>query len=109
MLMFLDAIELYKGNRLNAIEPDYSEYIDHKSIRRMSRVIRMSVASALQCLSKAKIINPDAIITGTAYGCLEDTGSFLTNMVIMDEDPLSPISFVQSTHNTIGAQIAFLL
>jgi 3-oxoacyl-[acyl-carrier-protein] synthase II len=106
---FLDEIEVYNGNRLNAIEPDYSEYIDHKSIRRMSRVIRMSVASALQCLSKAEITDPDAIITGTAYGCLEDTGSFLTNMVVMDEDPLSPISFVQSTHNTIGAQIALLL
>ena len=51
----------------------------------------------------------DAIVTGTAYGCLEDTGIFLKKMVEQKEEMLTPTAFIQSTHNTIGAQIALLL
>ena len=75
----------------------------------MSRIIKMSVASALACLKDAGIANPDAIITGTAYGCLEDTGIFLTNIIQENEEPVTPVAFVQSTHNTIGAQMALLI
>ncbi|WP_184547676.1 beta-ketoacyl synthase chain length factor [Mucilaginibacter sp. FT3.2] len=99
----------YEGNRLNCITPDYKEIIDPKLIRRMSRVIKMGVASAMACLQEAGIDNPDAIITGTAYGCLEDTGVFLSKMVERGEELLTPTSFIQSTHNTIGAQVALLL
>jgi len=106
---FLDDPAEYRTNRLTSIEPDYSEAIDPRSIRRMSRIIKMSVASALACLKDAGIANPDAIITGTAYGCLEDTGIFLTNIIQENEEPVTPIAFVQSTHNTIGAQMALLI
>jgi len=75
----------------------------------MSRIIRMGVAAAMECLQEAKITKPDAIVTGTAYGCLEDTGLFLTKMVEFNEDLLTPTAFIQSTHNTIGAQIGLML
>jgi 3-oxoacyl-[acyl-carrier-protein] synthase II len=107
--VFLDDPAEYKNNRLDSIEPDYNVAIDPRSIRRMSRIIKMSVASALACLKDAEITIPDAIVTGTAYGCLEDTGIFLTNMVQEDEEPVTPVAFVQSTHNTIGAQVALLI
>src|SRR5436190_15920142 len=99
----------YSGNRLACIEPDYKEFIDVKQIRRMSRIIRLGVAAAMECLQEAKVTKPDAIITGTAYGCLEDTGVFLTKMVEFNEDLLTPTAFIQSTHNTIGAQIGLIL
>lgn len=99
----------YNGNRLNAIEPDYKEFIDPKQIRRMSRIIRMGVAAAMECLQEAGIKQPDAIVTGTAYGCLEDTNAFLSKMVEFNEELLTPTSFIQSTHNTIGAQIGLML
>ena len=99
----------YTCNRLACIEPDYKEFIDHKQIRRMSRIIRMGVAAAMECLQEAGIKAPDAIVTGTAYGCLEDTNSFLSKMVEFKEELLTPTSFIQSTHNTIGAQIGLLL
>jgi len=99
----------YNTSRLKCIEPDYSKLIDVKYIRRMSRIIKMGVAAALRCLKDAGIDNPDAIITGTAYGCLEDTGIFLQKMVQNKEEMLTPTAFIQSTHNTIGAQIALLL
>lgn len=104
-----EAPVVYTGNRLAAIEPDYKEFIDPKQIRRMSRIIRMGVASAMECLQEANIKVPDAIVTGTAYGCLEDTNSFLSKMVEFNEELLTPTSFIQSTHNTIGAQIGLLL
>src|SRR5438105_1957800 len=106
---FLDEVVAYEGNRLNCITPDYKEIIDPKLIRRMSRVIKMGVASAMACLQDAGVTNPDAIITGTAYGCLEDTGIFLSKMVERGEELLTPTSFIQSTHNTIAAQVALLL
>ncbi len=99
----------YTGNRLACIEPDYKDFIDPKQIRRMSRIIRMGVAAAMECLQEAGVKVPDAIITGTAYGCLEDTNSFLSRMVEFNEELLTPTSFIQSTHNTIGAQIGLLL
>jgi 3-oxoacyl-[acyl-carrier-protein] synthase II len=99
----------YTGNRLACIEPDYKDFIDPKQIRRMSRIIRMGVAAAMECLLEAGIKIPDAIVTGTAYGCLEDTNSFLSKMVEFKEELLTPTAFIQSTHNTIGAQIGLLL
>ena len=99
----------YTGNRLACIEPDYKNFIDPKQIRRMSRIIRMGVAAAMECLQEAEIKVPDAIVTGTAYGCLEDTNSFLSKMVEFNEELLTPTSFIQSTHNTIGAQIGLML
>src|SRR4029079_11207934 len=96
----------YGGNRLSCVEPDYKTIIDIKLIRRMSRIIKMGVAAGIECLNEAGISVPDAITTGTAYGCLEDTGVFLSKMVEQNEELLTPTSFIQSTHNTVGAQIA---
>lgn len=75
----------------------------------MSRIVKMGVAAALDCLQAADIAVPDAIITGTAYGCLEDTGIFLERLIENNEELLTPIAFIQSTHNTVGAQIALVL
>ena len=97
------------GNRLKCVEPDYKTFIDVKLIRRMSRIIKMGVAAAMECLQEAGVAVPDAIVTGTAYGCLDDTGIFLTKMVEQQEELLAPTAFIQSTHNTVGAQIALML
>ncbi len=106
---FLEEVVSYTGNRLACIEPDYKDFIDAKLIRRMSRIIKMGVAAAMECLQEAEVTKPDAIVTGTAYGCLEDTVSFITKMVEYNEETLTPTAFIQSTHNTIGAQIGLML
>ncbi len=106
---FLTKSREYQDNILKVIEPDYKDIIDPKLIRRMSRIIRMGVAAASECLNEAGEKNPGAIITGTTYGCLEDTGIFLSRMLEQKEEMLSPTAFIQSTHNTIGAQIALML
>jgi 3-oxoacyl-(acyl-carrier-protein) synthase len=106
---FLKALTEYTDNRLSCIEPDYTGWIEPRAIRRMSRIIRMGVASAGLALKEAGLEKPDAIITGTALGCLEDTGIFLTKMIDNQEQALNPTPFIQSTHNTIGSQVALLL
>jgi 3-oxoacyl-(acyl-carrier-protein) synthase len=106
---FLTDLVEYTSDKLTCIEPDYKTRIDPKLIRRMSRIIKMGVASGIDCLQQAGIPVPDAIITGTAYGCLEDTNTFLSKMVQQNEEALAPTAFIQSTHNTISAQIALLL
>ena len=55
---FLAETVEYTGNRLSCIEPDYKDFIDAKLIRRMSRIIRMGVAAAMECLQEAGIKSP---------------------------------------------------
>jgi 3-oxoacyl-[acyl-carrier-protein] synthase II len=99
----------YLQSVLNCVEPDYNEWIDQRSIRRMSRVIRMGVTAANHALREAGITVPDAIITGTGFGCIVDTSLFLNKLIENNESALNPTPFIQSTHNTIGSQIALLL
>src|ERR1700712_1574232 len=75
----------------------------------MGHIIKMGVAAAKDCLNKANIEMPGAIITGTALGCMEDTITFLTRIVEEHEELLPPTAFIQSTHNTVAAQIALML
>ena len=89
-------------------EPEYANFIDPKQIRRMSRVIKMGVVSSILAMRDCEIEKPEAIIVGTTFGCLEDTYSFLSKLVLHKEDMLSPTAFIHSTHNTIAAQIALL-
>jgi 3-oxoacyl-[acyl-carrier-protein] synthase II len=106
---FLTDIVESTGTRLKAIEPDYKEFIDPKQIRRMSHVIKMGIAAAKSCLTQADVDMPGAVITGTALGCIADTVTFLTRIVEQEEEMLPPTAFIQSTHNTVAAQIALML
>ena len=87
-------------------KPNYRDYIDPKQLRRMSKIVRMGIVSAKEAMKDAGIDNPDAIITGTGMGCQIDTEKFLNSMIDNDEGLLTPTSFIQSTHNTVGGSIA---
>ncbi len=105
----LTEVTEYNGTRLGAIEPNYAEFIDPKLIRRMSHIIRMGVTAAIECLNEGNSNMPGAIISGTAYGSLADTVTFLTRLIELNEELLPPTAFIQSTHNTVAAQIALML
>lgn len=104
-----ERIVLPSSGRLDCIEPDYTDLIDARAIRRMSKIIRMGVATAALALKEAGIEKPEAIITGTGLGCVTDTTQFLTKLIENKEEALNPTPFIQSTHNTIASQIALLL
>jgi 3-oxoacyl-[acyl-carrier-protein] synthase II len=115
---FLEEPLSFESNRLKCIDPVYKDFIPAELLRRMSRIIKMGIAASKICLKDAGIgaeelsqrnIVPDAIITGTGLGCIEDTEKFLTSMINNKEEFLTPTSFIQSTHNTVAGQIALLL
>jgi len=106
---FLENPIEYTSEFMLSREPSYKEFIDPIQSRRMGRIIKMGIASAMTALKDAKVEMPDAIITGTGLGCLEDTEKFLTAMINNNEQFLTPTSFIQSTHNTVSGQIALLL
>jgi 3-oxoacyl-[acyl-carrier-protein] synthase II len=101
--------EYDKVRYLKCIEPQYKEFIDAMASRRMSRIIKMGVTSALKCLHDAGIKNPDVIVAGTGLGCIEDTEKFLNIMYTNEEKLLNPTNFIQSTHNTVASTIALML
>ena len=96
-------------SKLTAVEPDYKTHLNIPAARRMSRLIKMGVCSALQCLKDADVKVPDAVICGTGLGCMEDSEKFLASLIENNEQTLSPTSFIFSTHNTVAAQVALLL
>ena len=91
------------------VTPDYSDYIPAMERRRMSDVQKMSIACSLDCIQQAGIDQPDAIIVGTSMGCCVNIRSFLDKILSANGGPLSPTSFIVSTHNTVAGQIALLL
>ena len=89
-------------------EPSYKQYIPRKQLRRMSRAVRMGLTVAHKALEEAQPSAIDAIITGTAWGCVKDTEKFLETIIENNEQYLTPTAFVQSTHNTVAGQIALM-
>ena len=90
------------------IAPNYKDFIVPAALRRMSKMIRMSLACTKDCVNQSGIENPDAIIVGTGLGCLADTEKFLNNSLTI-KGLIPPTSFIQSTHNTIAGQISLEL
>lgn len=82
------------------------EFVSPMQSRRMGKLMKAATLSSLKALQEAGIDCPDAIITATAYGMLETSEKFLTEMVEKGEETLSPTLFMQSTHNTIGSAVA---
>jgi 3-oxoacyl-(acyl-carrier-protein) synthase len=93
-------------NVVAACKPDYKSYIKPAMIRRMANGVKMGVVASSLALYEAGIDLPKSIITGTGMGCLKDSEKFLKSIIDNKEEFLTPTAFIQSTHNTVGAQIA---
>jgi len=106
---FLEEIREYHNARLQSFDPDYKNYIKPIQLRRMSHLLKMGVTAAGICLHDADLEKPDAIITGTGLGMMEETEKFLNGILDNGEKLLNPTAFIQSTHNTVGAHIAVML
>ena len=105
---FLTEVMEYNTDYLKCIEPVYRTYIDPLQSRRMSRLIKMGIASAKMSMADAGCEMPDAIITGTGLGSVEDTEKILGELT-KEEKFLNPTPFIQSTYNTISSQVAIQL
>lgn len=106
---FLEDIISVEEKLARATHPNYKTFISPIASRRMATGVKMGIATAKTALEAAHLDMPDAIITGTGMGCIEDSEKFLNAIIDNDEQFLTPTSFIQSTHNTVGAQIALTL
>lgn len=104
---FLESVEINTTeNIVYAKQPSYKELIPPAAARRMAKGVKMGLAASTKALKEANVEVPDAIITGTGMGCIEDSEKFLKALIDNNEEYLTPTNFIQSTHNTVGAQIA---
>ena len=92
-----------------APEPDYRSLFSVLEARRMGRLLKRAVWTSDQALKQAGIAVPDAFLVGTDFGCIENSERFLSALKGIDDAPLRPTHFMQSTHNTIASLIAIRL
>ena len=103
---WMDSPVALSGEYLRSADPVFSDFIPPMQARRMGLLLKRAVVTSMDALSKSGISSPDAVITGTALGCMENTERFLGKICREGEEMLSPTDFMQSTHNTISSLIA---
>ncbi|MVT10744.1 beta-ketoacyl synthase chain length factor [Chitinophaga tropicalis] len=94
------------SNMLSCVEPDYRTFIPANSLRRMSRMLKIGLTTALKCMQDSGIAVPGAIVTGTGKGSLQDTERFIKEIRDYEERALNPTPFIQSTYNAVNGLIA---
>lgn len=97
---------LYNEQYVRAIDAEYKQYFTPNEARRLGKILKRALLASREVLKESGITNPDAIITGTGLGCIENTEIFLEKLVYEGEELLNPTHFMQSTHNTISSLIA---
>lgn len=105
---FSNPIQYVNGTLIKSQDADYKQFINPMTARRMGSVLKRAIATSKTVMEKSEISTPDAIITATGWGCLENTEKFLNSMTEQGETCLQPTFFINSTHNTIGSSIAIL-
>lgn len=98
--------QLHTTGKMEAIEPNYLEFIPAGQLRRMGKAVRMGIGAGLPLIRRNP--NLEGIIIGTANGGLEDCVKFLNQIVEYEEGVLTPTNFVQSTPNAVAGQLAVL-
>lgn len=85
---------------------EIKQFVSPIEARRLCKILKTSLLASLKVLRQADVTCPDAIITGTTRGCLDNSEKMLMQMAEEGEGNVKPTYFMQSTHNTIGSTIA---
>ena len=97
---------IYEEPFVRSIDPNFKNYISSIEARRMGKILKRAVATSKEALNASGLNTVDAIITGTGYGCIENTEFFLDTLSREGEQLLKPTYFMQSTHNTVSSLVA---
>lgn len=95
-------VEITDADSLDSVR----QYVKPMESRRMGNIMKAAILVSMKALKEAGIDVPDAIITATPLGCLENSELLLRQLRDEGENMFSPTHFMQSTHNTIGSAIA---
>ena len=96
----------YDAPYARSMEPDFRVYFNPLESRRMGSLFKRALVTSTEALKKAGLERPEAIITGTGLGCVENTELLLDTLCTEGEELLKPTYFMQSTHNIISSLIA---
>jgi 3-oxoacyl-(acyl-carrier-protein) synthase len=91
---------------VRSLDPDFKKYVSPIEARRMGKILKRALATSKEAIADSGLETVDAIVTGTGYGCVENTEFFLDALCKEGEQLLKPTFFMQSTHNTISSLIA---
>ena len=91
---------------VRSADPSFKDYVSPIEARRMGKILKRALATSKEALKAAEMDTVDAVITGTGYGCIENTEFFLDALSNEGEQLLKPTYFMQSTHNTISSLVA---
>ena len=100
--VYVKAISTLAANQTN---DRVKEFVAPMEARRMCKLLKAALVTSLSALREAGVDTPDAIITETTLGMLENSEKFLLQMCQEGEQCLGPTLFMQSTHNTIGGML----
>jgi 3-oxoacyl-(acyl-carrier-protein) synthase len=103
---WMQAPVIYEEPFVRSIDPNFKNYISPIEARRMGKILKRAVATSKEALNASGLNTVDAIITGTGYGCIENTEFFLDALSREGEQLLKPTYFMQSTHNTVSSLVA---
>ena len=103
---WMDQPMVYDVPFTRSLDPSFKEYVSPIEARRMGKILKRALATSKEALKEASLDTVDAIITGTGYGCIENTEFFLDALSNEGEQMLKPTYFMQSTHNTISSLVA---
>lgn len=98
----LSRVEITCEDQLGEIR----QFVSPMEARRMGKLLKSSLLASLKALRQAGIDSPDAIITATSWGCLENSERLLEQLEAEGETMLKPTYFMQSTHNTLSSNMA---
>lgn len=85
---------------------EYSRYLPPMKARRMGKLQKRALVTAIKAMEISGIGEPDAILNGTAMGCMENTVQMLNGLAAEGEAMNMPTCFMQSTHNTVASMMA---
>ena len=91
---------------VRSLDPNFRDWLNPLESRRMGKIMRRALVTAQKVMRDSGIQQPDAVITGTGLGCIENTELFLDQLCRGGEEMLKPTYFMQSTHNTISSLIS---
>ena len=95
-----------EGPYAPAADPDFRTWLTPAESRRLGKILKRALVTALSIVRKTGVEHPDAICVGTGLGCMVNTEHLLETLCRDGESMFSPTHFMQSTHNTVASLLA---
>ncbi|MEL7160096.1 MAG: beta-ketoacyl synthase N-terminal-like domain-containing protein, partial [Bacteroidota bacterium] len=90
-------------------EPDYTQYVPKKKLRRMDRLTRFALHTTYAALEEADLTEIDGVIMGVGQTVSKIMDGMLRKMIDQQEGLTNPTSFMNSLLSTAAGQVALQL